>query len=97
MTHTDAAKKDIVLVTGAFDVMHIGHIEILKYAASFGKVFVAIDYDDKIKLEKGPNRPFNTFRDRKKFLEAIVYVDSVLRIWLKRTIGKHLSSSNSCL
>ena len=70
--------KDLVLVTGAFDVMHLGHIKLLQYAASFGKVWVAIDFDEKIKATKGPTRPFNCFSDRKKFLESIIYVDRVV-------------------
>ena len=76
--HDLPEEKQTVLITGAFDIMHVGHIEILKYASTFGRVFVAIDFDSKIKEEKGPNRPFNTFQDRKKFLEAIVYVDTVI-------------------
>jgi len=43
-----------VLVTGAFDVMHIGHVRMLEFAKQHGSIlFVAIDSDNKIKEEKG--------------------------------------------
>lgn len=67
-----------VWVNGTFDVLHIGHIRLLKLASTFGKVRVGIDSDDRIKKLKGPERPFNTMNVRKEMLESLVYVDSVV-------------------
>jgi len=67
-----------VWVNGTFDVLHIGHIRLLKLASTFGKVRVGIDSDDRIKKLKGPERPFNTMNVRKEILESLVYVDSVV-------------------
>lgn len=67
-----------VWVNGTFDVLHIGHIRLLKLASTFGKIRVGIDSDDRIKKLKGPERPFNTMNVRKEMLESLVYVDSVV-------------------
>ena len=66
-----------VWVNGSFDVLHIGHIRLLEYASSLGKVKVGIDTDERIKKFKGENRPFNSLADRAEFLYSIKYVDSV--------------------
>jgi rfaE bifunctional protein nucleotidyltransferase chain/domain len=68
----------IVLVNGVFDVLHRGHIELLKYAKSIGDVlYVAIDSDERVRSIKGNNRPINKVEDRVYVLNAIKYVDKV--------------------
>lgn len=67
-----------VWVNGAFDVLHIGHIQLLKLAASLGVVRVGLDSDERIKENKGKDRPFNTLSDRIEFISSIKYVDSVV-------------------
>lgn len=69
----------IALVTGAFDIMHIGHIRMLQYAASLSDkgLIVMIDTDERIRNQKGPSRPFNCFSDREEFLHAIEGIDYV--------------------
>lgn len=67
-----------VWVNGTFDVLHRGHIELLKYASKFGTVRVGIDYDERVKELKGETRPVNSWNDRKFFMESILYVDSVV-------------------
>ena len=69
----------LVMTNGVFDVLHKGHIELLKFAKSQGnKLVVAIDSDARVKSLKGENRPVNSEIDRKRVLEAILYVDEVL-------------------
>lgn len=69
----------IVLTNGVFDILHKGHIELLKFAKSQGtKLVVAIDSDRRVKQLKGDNRPVNNQDDRKKVLESNRYVDEVL-------------------
>lgn len=68
-----------VWVNGSFDVLHIGHIDLFRYAKSLGEeLIVSIDSDRRIKESKGNKRPVNNSTDRKEFLESICYVDKVL-------------------
>lgn len=67
-----------VWVNGTFDVLHRGHIELIKFASKFGTLRVGIDYDDRVKELKGPTRPFNLWTDRKFMMESITYVNSVV-------------------
>ena len=68
----------ISFVNGCFDVLHPGHIELLKYARSFGDyLIVAIDSDRKVAEMKGPERPIFSQYDRALMLKAIRYVDVV--------------------
>jgi len=67
-----------VWVNGTFDVLHIGHIELLKFASVFGKVRVGIDTDSRVKQFKGDGRPVNVWEDRKTMMESIRYVYDVV-------------------
>jgi D-beta-D-heptose 7-phosphate kinase/D-beta-D-heptose 1-phosphate adenosyltransferase len=67
-----------VWVNGTFDVLHRGHVEMLKYAATLGTLRVGIDYDQRVRELKGNTRPVNTWEDRKFMIENIVGVHSVV-------------------
>jgi len=68
-----------VFTNGCFDVLHPGHIELFKFGRSLGdKLIVAIDSDQKVKRDKGPQRPINNVQFRKTMLESIKYIDLVL-------------------
>ena len=67
-----------VWTNGCFDVLHRGHIELFKFAKSQGNhLVVGLDSDEKVKRDKGSDRPFNTFEDRKVVLLSIRYIDDV--------------------
>ena len=69
----------LIWVNGCFDVLHRGHIELLKYAKSLGKeLVVGIDADWRVKEAKGSQRPINNQQDRKFMLESISCVDRVI-------------------
>lgn len=67
-----------VIVNGTFDIIHVGHIELFKYAKSLGdKLIVAIDTDERVKRLKGESRPINNVHERKLLLENLKPVDEV--------------------
>ena len=67
-----------VWTNGCFDVLHRGHIELFKFAKLQGNhLVVGLDSDEKVKRDKGSDRPFNTFEDRKEVLLSIRYIDDV--------------------
>lgn len=67
-----------VWVNGTFDVMHIGHVRLLKYAASLGELRVGIDTDERVKKLKGNTRPFNNLEDRMEFISSLKFVNEVV-------------------
>jgi rfaE bifunctional protein nucleotidyltransferase chain/domain len=70
--------QQVGFVNGCFDVLHIGHIEMLGYAKSLcDHLVVAIDTDDRVRQAKGPTRPFNNQSDRQHMLMALKAVDEV--------------------
>jgi rfaE bifunctional protein nucleotidyltransferase chain/domain len=71
--------QQVGFVNGCFDILHVGHIEMLRYAKSLcDHLVVAIDTDDRVKQSKGPTRPFNTQNDRQHMLMALKAVDEVV-------------------
>lgn len=69
----------ISFVNGTFDVLHIGHIRLLKFAKSLSSLLiVALDSDDRVKTLKSRQRPINTLDQRMEMLNAICYVDAVV-------------------
>lgn len=74
-------KGKIGLIGGCFDVLHIGHIELLEFGKSkVDKLIVVLESDDYIKFHKGIDRPIFNQDHRAKVLSAITFVDHVLPI-----------------
>lgn len=68
-----------VWVNGCFDILHPGHIELFKVAKSLGdRLIVGVDTDEKVKKDKGKDRPTNPLSFRKTMLESNKYIDLVL-------------------
>jgi rfaE bifunctional protein nucleotidyltransferase chain/domain len=68
-----------IWVNGCFDIIHAGHIEMLKYASGLGqRLVVGLDTDERVQQSKGPTRPINTLNHRKTVMESIRYVDEVV-------------------
>tara|TARA_Y100000004_G_C8940402_1_gene423896 strand:- start:334 stop:786 length:453 start_codon:yes stop_codon:yes gene_type:complete len=65
----------IVVVSGYFDPIHVGHLEMMKLAKQLGDELVVIVNNDKqAKLKKG--KPFLPEEDRLKIVKAIRYTDA---------------------
>lgn len=68
----------VVLASGVFDIVHIGHIDYLTQAKSAGNLlFVGVETDEYARLSKGANRPFNPLEIRLAFLSALQPVNFV--------------------
>ncbi len=70
--------SDTVMISGGFDPIHVGHIRLIREAAKYGDVIVAMNSDDWIFRQKG----FNSigFKERKEFLMAIKGVLDVVPV-----------------
>jgi D-beta-D-heptose 7-phosphate kinase / D-beta-D-heptose 1-phosphate adenosyltransferase len=68
----------IIFTNGCFDVLHRGHIELLKYCKTLGSVIVGLNSDQSVKKIKGDTRPYYCQKDRRFMLESCKYVDGVI-------------------
>lgn len=75
----DMFKKNYttVLTYGTFDLLHFGHLEILRRAKDLGDRLVVGLSTDEFNLAKGKVCEFS-YEKRKQFLESLSYVDLVL-------------------
>ena len=80
-----------VWLNGCFDVLHRGHIEMVKYAREVGDyVVVGTDTDARINESKGNTRPINTLEDRIEILRSIKYIDHVVSFDSDEELIDHL-------
>lgn len=85
-------KNTIVVVSGYFNPLHVGHIKLLKHAKKLGDMLIVIlNNRHQIKIKK--SIPFQGDNERMSILKAIKYVDTVfLSIDGDRTVCKTLES-----
>jgi D-beta-D-heptose 7-phosphate kinase/D-beta-D-heptose 1-phosphate adenosyltransferase len=70
--------KRIVTINGSFDILHSGHLHILREARDQGDVLiVGLNSDRSVRAYKGADRPFVGERERAEMLLALRYVDYV--------------------
>lgn len=70
--------NSVVFTNGCFDVVHRGHVELLKYCKDIGsRVIVGLNSDESVKRLKGSERPYFNEQDRKLLLETLNCVDEV--------------------
>lgn len=68
----------IVFTNGCFDIIHPGHIDLLKRSRALGtKLIVGINSDKSVRAIKGAGRPFIKQADRAEILENLRFVDEV--------------------
>lgn len=71
--------KTIVLTNGCFDLLHRGHLHVLRQAKACGDILiVAVNSDRSIKKIKGPGRPVLPEADRAELLATMEMVDYVV-------------------
>ena len=70
-------KEKVVIVSGYFDPIHVGHLEYLQMASQLGDtLLVIINNDEQAKLKKGES--FMSEKDRMEIVFALECVDEVL-------------------
>ena len=81
-THTltvSDLEERIVFTNGCFDILHKGHLTLLKEARALGdRLVVGLNSDSSVKRLKGAARPINSEDTRQAQLELIPYVDEVI-------------------
>ncbi|MEN1967741.1 glycerol-3-phosphate cytidylyltransferase [Lentibacillus sp. N15] len=66
-----------VITYGTFDLLHTGHINILRRAKEYGDYLIVAISSDEFNAIKG-KKAYYSFEQRKAILEAIRYVDEVI-------------------
>lgn len=70
-------KKRVVLTYGTFDLLHYGHIRLLKRAKEQGDYLIVAVSTDEFNELKG-KKSVNNYKTRKEKLEQVEYVDKVI-------------------
>lgn len=94
------ASDRTVMVSGGFDPLHVGHIQLFKGASGYGKLIVVVNSDDWLMRKKG--YVFMSQRERCEIIAAIDCVDKVYPVKpntadYKRTDSFYLQSSKVSL
>ena len=66
-----------ILTYGTYDLLHYGHIRLLKRAKEMGDYLIVAISTDEFNAIKG-KKAYHSYETRKKMLEAIRYVDLVI-------------------
>lgn len=73
----DSENKKVVMVSGGFDPVHIGHVRMFSEAKKLGdELVVVLNNDHWLRLKKG--FAFMPESDRKEIIESFKFVDRVL-------------------
>ncbi len=69
----------VVFTNGVFDLLHPGHVDVLRAARGEGDALVVgVNDDDSVRRLKGPTRPVRTLDERLYVLAALECVDAVI-------------------
>ncbi len=66
-----------VITYGTYDLIHVGHINLLRRAKELGDYLIVALSTDEFNAGKH-KEAYHSYEDRKKILEAIRYVDEVI-------------------
>ena len=74
-----AQGRSIVITNGCFDLLHPGHLHLLRHASELGDALVvAVNSDRSIRDLKGPDRPLISEGERTALIAALACVDAVV-------------------
>ncbi|RCG30254.1 D-glycero-beta-D-manno-heptose 1-phosphate adenylyltransferase [Sphaerisporangium album] len=76
--HVRATGGRLIATGGCFDLLHAGHVRLLRQARALGDaLIVCVNSDESVRRLKGPGRPVVTEHDRMEILRALGCVDAV--------------------
>lgn len=79
LQHWRAVGNKIVFTNGCFDILHLGHVELLAQCRTCGDyVIVGLNSDASVRRLKGDSRPVNDQQARAAVLAALSFVDAVV-------------------
>ena len=67
-----------VITYGTYDLLHYGHINLLRRARELGDYLIVALSTDAFNLQKKGKKSYYSFEQRKLMLEALRYVDQVI-------------------
>ena len=67
-----------VITYGTFDLLHFGHINLLRRARQIGDYLIVCLSTDEFSSKEKNKSPYFCYNERKQLLEAIRYVDLVI-------------------
>ena len=67
-----------VITYGTFELLHYGHINLLKRAKEYGDYLIVALSTDEFNWDEKRKKCYFTYEQRKKLLEAVRYVDLVI-------------------
>ena len=67
-----------VITYGTFDLLHYGHINLLKRAKELGDYLIVVVSTDEFNWKEKHKKCYFTYEERKKLVESIRYVDLVI-------------------
>src|SRR5215204_5312871 len=71
--------ETLVFTNGCFDLLHPGHVDLLKRAKALGtRLVVGINSDESVRSIKGAGRPYLNQKERAALLTALESVDDVV-------------------
>ena len=72
-----------VITYGTFDLLHAGHINLLRRAKELGDYLIVVVSTDEFNWNEKRKKCYFSYEERKKLVEAVRYVDLVIpeEIW----------------
>ena len=67
-----------VITYGTFDLLHAGHINLLRRAKELGDYLIVVVSTDEFNWNEKQKKCYFTYEERKKLVEAVRYVDLVI-------------------
>ena len=70
--------KEVVIIKGCFDLLHVGHVESLQNARDFGNsLWIDINSDKNVRKLNGDSLPIFSEEERAYMLSALEVVDGI--------------------